>query len=108
MTLQVPALDKERRSVADAALAVENRQGELDAQVSANASARENALAPLEKSLVAASSEKLPERRKVELPEPPKPKSEDLTSFGYGLIAMAMIGGAASRGNWMNVSASLN
>lgn len=106
--LQVPALDRERSSIAAAGLAVGDRQGELDDKVSANATARDQALAPLEQSLQTASSQPMPERRKVEMPEPPKPKAEDFSSFSYGLLAMAMIGGAASKGNWMNVASTLN
>jgi hypothetical protein len=52
-----------------------------------------------------------PVRPKVELPtfeKKPLVDAKEYETLSYGLIAMAMIGGVASKGNWLAVGASLD
>lgn len=87
------------------------RSGDLAAKSAAIAAGREETLAPMEKSMTAALGEPYPERKKVEIPQfKPEPviDAKDYEKLSYGLIAMAMIGGVASKGKWLEVGDALN
>jgi hypothetical protein len=90
-----------------------DRQAALDAQRDKTGAAREAELAPMEssvnKEIAGLSAVKPPP--KTELPTyQPKPPvdAKDYQNLSMGLIAMALIGGIASKGNWMGASSSLN
>lgn len=74
---------------------------------------RDRMLAPLEDKTSGAIDELggMKPPKSVDLPEPPKGPlvdAQDFQKFGMALIGMALIGGVASRGNWLGVSATLN
>lgn len=91
---------------------VYNRRSTDLAGKSAEISAqREAVLAPMEQKLSQELAEPVPQRPKTEIPQfKPKPiiDAKEYESLSYGLIAMAMIGGVASQGKWLEVGASLN
>jgi len=73
--------------------------------------AREATLAPMEATIQKQLAEPMPERQKVDIPQfKPQPiiDSKDYEKLSYGLIAMAMIGGVASKGKWLEVGDTLN
>jgi hypothetical protein len=89
------------------------RQGTLDQSIAATGVAREKELAPLEAkaSEQLAGLEGLQPPKPTELPEyKPKPivDAQDYQKLSWGLIGLAAIGGAVSKGNWLGVSSSLN
>ncbi len=87
------------------------RQGDLVGRQEQIAADREKTLAPMEQKLSQDIAQPLPERPKTQLPEfKPQPliPAKDYESLSYGLIAMAMIGGVASKGNWLGVGDALN
>jgi hypothetical protein len=89
------------------------RQSALDTQRSQSAAAQDATLAPME---AAASTQigdlsAMQPPKKADLPAyQPKPlvDPQEYQKVSWGLIGMALIGGIASKGNWMGVSASLN
>lgn len=87
------------------------RQGELSDSQRQIAEGREKTLVPIEQQISQRLAEPDPQRPKTELPEfKPKPiiNAKDYEALSYGLIAMAMIGGVASQGKWLEVSGTLN
>lgn len=55
-----------------------------------------------------ATSQPLPKSEAAELNYTPQHLSaEEMNKFSWGLLAMAMVGGAAAKGNWLGVSTSL-
>lgn len=90
---------------------IAKRQGELSATQGKIAGEREAALAPMEAQITERLAEPYPERPKAEIPQfKPQPiiDSKDYEQLSYGLIAMAMIGGVASKGKWLEVGDALN
>jgi hypothetical protein len=90
-----------------------DRQAALDASRTSTAAAREKELAPMEAGVNAQIGElsKVQPPKQTPLPTyEPKPPvdAKEYQQLSMGLIAMAMIGGIASKGNWMGASASLN
>ena len=90
-----------------------DRQSALDAQRTASAAAREKELAPMEsavnKEISGLSSIKPPKQTPLPTYEPkPLIDAKEYQGLSLGLISMALIGGIASKGNWMGASASLN
>src|ERR1700722_1081183 len=89
------------------------RQAALDTQREKTGAAANAELAPMEagvKKEIAALS-KIQPPKPTPLPEyQPKPPvdAKEYQQLSMGLIAMALIGGIASKGNWMGASASLN
>lgn len=72
---------------------------------------REKTLAPMEQAITQKLGEPMPERQKVDVPQfQPKPivDAKEYENLSYGLIAMAMIGGVASKGKWLEVGEVLN
>lgn len=87
------------------------QQKTLAEQSAANAQAKGAAQAPVVDKMNAAINQPMPQLEKTPLPEyKPQPivNPKEFEGFGSMLVAMAMIGGAASRGNWLGVSNSLN
>jgi hypothetical protein len=90
-----------------------DRQSALDAQRTASSGAREKELAPMEsavnKEISGLSSIKPPKQTPLPTYEPkPLIDAKEYQGLSLGLISMALIGGIASKGNWMGASASLN
>jgi len=72
---------------------------------------REKVLAPMEAALTKQIGEPDPIRPKTEIPQfKPQPiiDAKQYETLSYGLLAMAMIGGVASQGKWLEVGSSLN
>jgi hypothetical protein len=92
--------------------AVTARQAAQDATTTATGVSRETGMAPLDKQLDATMAQPLPTRPAPQaMPEfKPKPviDAKDYQGLSMALIGMALIGGVASKGNWMGASASLN
>lgn len=89
------------------------RQSVLDAQREQNIAAEQRELTPLENQAQAAEGQlsAVQPPKPTELPKwEPKPiiSSQDFQKFSWQLLGMALVGGVASRGNWMRVSSSLN
>ncbi len=87
------------------------RSTDLAATQAASAAEREKVLAPMEQQLQEKMAEPTPERRKVDIPQfqaKPVIDAKDYEALSYGLIAMAMIGGVASQGKWLEVGSVLN
>ncbi len=87
------------------------RSSDLAAKSETNAAEREKVLAPMEADLQARMAEPTPQREKVDIPQfKPEPiiDAKDYEALSYGLIAMAMIGGVASKGKWLEVGSVLN
>lgn len=87
------------------------RQEELTQRQTQIAEEREKTLAPLEQQLSERMAEPTPKRPPSDIPQfQPKPviDAKDYEALSYGLIAMAMIGGVASQGRWLEVGAALN
>lgn len=87
------------------------RAGDIAAKSTDIAGQREATLGPLEKQLTDKLAEPYPERPKTAVPEfKPQPiiDAKDYEQLSYGLIAMAMIGGIASKGKWLEVGDALN
>jgi len=99
----------DRASTGDDAAVIAQRQAGLDAAQKAAADAREKELAPLEAGIAQAEGAPLPPREKVEMPtwERPKVDPQQFQQTAMSLLAMALIGGVASKGNWMGASSSL-
>ena len=90
---------------------VVQQQQQQDTAVQQGMQSREAAMQPVEQGLTDAISQPSPQRPpSTELPQPPEHKfdSKQFEGFSWALIALAMIGGAKSQGNWLNVSAMLN
>lgn len=109
---QLPDIEK-RIAELDASAA--ERQGALDKETVQAAEANKAATEPLEKQQEAGLHDltefagKYP--KQPDLPQPPSKPLIDAKQYeglSWGLLAMAMIGGIASKGDWMGVSASLN
>ena len=82
------------------------RQGDILARQEQISADRENTLAPMEQSISQDIAQPLPQRQKVDIPDyKPQPliPAKDYEGLSYGLIAMAMIGGVASKGDWLGV-----
>lgn len=96
------------------ARSAESRQAALDATRDASAGKQEAEMAPLEQKAQAAIADaaalKPPAPAPAPLPEykPTPIDPKDYQGFSMALIGMALIGGVASRGNWLGVNASLN
>jgi hypothetical protein len=91
----------------------EARETALVTEQKATIDREDKEMKPLEDAASKASGELggLTPPKPTELPkwEPhPIVDPKDFQSFSFALLGMAMIGGAASRGNWLGVSASLN
>jgi len=91
----------------------EQRQAALDAQRQQSASSQQAEMAPKEQAVSQQldSLQQLKPPPKADLPTyQPKPlvDPKEYQQVSFGLLAMAMIAGIASRGNWMGVNASLN
>ncbi len=89
------------------------RQAALDKTRDVRVGAEQKELAPLESRASALEGElqTLTPPKPTELPEwKPRPiiERKDYERFAWQLLAMAAIGGVASKGNWLGVSASLN
>lgn len=87
------------------------RSGDLADKQTASFAEREKVLAPMEADLQVRMAEPTPARPKTEIPQfKPQPiiDAKDYEALSYGLIAMAMIGGVASQGKWLEVGATLN
>lgn len=89
---------------------VAQRQKELDASQVTALEQREKTMAPMEKSLSGLIDQKLPERESVQMPEVPRPSIDpkEYEGLSMGLIGLALVGGAISKGNWLGVSSTLN
>ena len=91
---------------------VQQRQAALYARQKAGNEAYDADVRPLESSLQADIAQPLPKAQHAEFPKVPDPQStvnaKDYEGLSYALIGMALIGGAASHGNWLGVSSSLN
>jgi hypothetical protein len=90
-----------------------SRQAALDAERAASGAEREKVLEPMEagvnKEISALADVKSPP--KADLPTfKPQPliDSGEYSKLSLGLVGMALIGGIASKGNWMGASSSLN
>lgn len=87
------------------------RQGQLlDRQTKIGAE-REKTLGPMEEAITQRLNEPYPERPKSEIPQfKPEPivDAKQYEQLSYGLIAMAMLGGVASKGKWLEVGEVLN
>lgn len=87
------------------------RSSDLADKQTASFAEREKVLAPMEADLQARMAEPTPTRPKTEIPQfKPQPviDAKDYEALSYGLIAMAMIGGVASQGKWLEVGSTLN
>lgn len=87
------------------------RSGDIADKTAAIGAEREKVLAPMEADLQARMAEPTPQRPKTEIPQfKPQPviDAKDYEALSYGLIAMAMIGGVASQGKWLEVGNVLN
>lgn len=87
------------------------RYGEAGEAMQRTAEGREKTLAPMEEALKKQIEEPYPTREKVALPEwKPEPviDAKDYEALSYGLLGMALIGGAVSKGNWLAVGEELN
>jgi hypothetical protein len=89
------------------------RQGALDARRAALPDTEEREMAPLE----AKASAMQTDIQGLQPPKPTQPEpwkgkppidAKDYQQFSWAILGMALIGGAASRGNWLGVSSSLN
>ena len=109
---QIDQLVKDRQRDATQA---NTRQAALDKTRTDTAAAEDKELAPLEaKTSTAITDLQTAEQAKPPAFDPPKyePKplidGKDFQGLSMGLIAMALAGGIASRGNWMGVASTLN
>jgi hypothetical protein len=87
------------------------RYGELSGRMEKTAEEREKTLAPMEAELQKQIAEPYPTRPHTELPQfKPEPivNAKEYEALSYGLLAMAMLGGVASQGRWLEVGSSLN
>lgn len=87
------------------------RQGELSQRMETTAGEREKTLAPMEAELQKQIAEPYPTRPHTELPQfKPQPivNAKEYEALSYGLLAMAMLGGVASQGRWLEVGSALN
>jgi hypothetical protein len=89
------------------------RQAALDKQTQQTIEQENRELASLEKAATAGEQDlaALKPPAPVTLPDwKPKPVVDphEFQSFSWGLLAMALVGGAVSRGNWLGVSSTLN
>lgn len=93
--------------------AARQRQEQLDKLRTATSTQEEKELKPLEDTAgkLEGDLQQLQPPKPTQLPEwKPKPivDEKDFSNFSMGLIAMALVGGAVSRGNWLGVASSLN
>ncbi len=86
------------------------RQTELDSAQIHALEQREKTMHPMEEALSGLIDQKLPDRQQVEMPTPPKPTIDpkEYEGLSIGLLGLALVGGAVSKGNWMGVSSTLN
>lgn len=107
-----PSLSAWRTRLGTEESAVAERQGSQDQARRLMETTRESELAPAETSAAQAIDQPAPTApRHVEYPEyQPKPvvNAKDYEGLGMALLGMALIGGAASKGNWLGVMAPLN
>jgi hypothetical protein len=106
-----PAIREMRTDIAkDEGIFTQRQSNVLDKQTQI-AAEREKTLGPMEQSISEQLAEPPPQRQRVEIPQfekKPLIDAKEYETLSYGLIAMALIGGAASKGNWLGVGASLN
>lgn len=113
-TLPQPDLDRliaDRGQMAsDAARREEELGKSVATTVAAEAKEREPVQQQLDTERQSLSQLKLPEPTADQIKWQPKPivDPKDFQAFSWAMLGMAMIGGAASRGNWLGVSSSLN
>jgi len=93
----------------------DTRQAALDTERQASLKERDATLAPQEAAVSSAITDldKTATQRPADVPLPkfePKPlvDAKDYQGLSMALIGMALIGGVASKGNWMGVSSTLN
>lgn len=89
------------------------REGALAETQKSNVQARETELAPMENKLSTALGEQAAITPPTPTPMPehqvkPVVDAKEYQQLSWGLIGMALIGGAVSRGNWLGVSSTLN
>jgi hypothetical protein len=115
MSVPAPQIDQllkdKQRDVSQATV----RQAALDKTRTDTAAAEDKELAPLEaKTSSAITDLQAAEAKPPPAFDPPKfePKplidGKDFQGLSMGLIAMALVGGVASKGNWMGVASTLN
>lgn len=112
-----PLIDTRQQEIADTKKRADTRQGELDTAVAKGSEARETELRPMENAvdkqmgeMEALSARPIPSSTAGAL-KPPTEKivdAHDFQNLSMALIGMALVGGLASRGNWLGASASLN
>lgn len=103
---------RQKQIDAEAATAV-SRQTALDATQQAENSRNDTVMSAMETDMTRAMDQSMPARpAPAELPKPPDVTKlvdrKDYEGLAFALLGMAMIGGVASRGNWLGVSSSLN
>jgi hypothetical protein len=108
-----PALNRWQGDLQGEEAAVTHKQADFDARQKTAADIKDKALTPLEKDMEAETSQPLPKRPEhVEMPKyddkKPIVSGQEAEGLGMALIAMAVIGGAKSHGNWLGVSSALN
>lgn len=106
-----PAISRMGSEIARDEQLYTRRSTDLAATEAATGVEREKVLAPMEADLQARMAEPSPQREKVDIPQfKPQPiiDAKDYEALSYGLIAMAMIGGVASKGKWLEVGNVLN
>jgi hypothetical protein len=92
---------------------VQAKQAEFDKEHSAFLDTKDKAMKPLEADLSKSLDQPMPTRPEhVTMPvyddKKPIVSGQEFEGLGMGLLAMAMIGGAKSHGNWLGVSSALN
>jgi hypothetical protein len=106
------ALDQQQQNLLVEEQHVTGKQTDLNTRQAASFGARDAELKPQEAALSSALAEPTPQRKETPgIPEfKPQPivDAKEFQSLSYALLGMALIGGAASKGNWLGVSASLN
>ncbi len=106
-----PAIARMGSSIARDELVYNRRSTDLEGKTAAIGAEREKVLAPMGQEITKRLAEPTPERPKSDLPQfKPQPviDAKEYEALSYGLIAMAMIGGIASQGKWLEVGATLN
>lgn len=92
--------------------ALKTRQAALDAESASVHQRQDSEMRPVEDALSTELNAPTPKREHVDMPLPPDVKQvfngKDYQQFSTMLLGLALIGGAASHGNWLGVTKTLS